>query len=217
MSRHGVVPCFRFLVVVLAISMMGVPSPGLAHEVDQTTSDPGFRPDSDLAAAFVDTLGSSAVAVYPVIVRRADRTAHSFAAQEQIVTFINQQDLANATGSPLRIDLGGLKGRSQWDLFESDMQRIGEALQGRTPAVGYHFFMAVVLPVSNQRVFGIHCYVLDDQGRNVFSFLLNSHHELFVDARLYARNSSEEARSQLMTKAIQAGMEAFSAQLDRAR
>lgn len=208
---------FGFVLVALAVATVSLSARTLAHETDQTTPDPGFRPDSDLAAVFVDSLDSVTIAVYPTIVHREDRTAHSFASQDQIIGFINQNKVSNAVSKPLRVDLGGLKRRSQWDLFESDLQRIGEALQGRHSDVDYHFFMAFVLPVNNKEIFGIHCYVLDRQGRNAFSFLLNSHHQLFVEAGLHADNSSETARSRLMEEATRVGMTAFMAQHDRAR
>jgi len=51
----------------------------------------------------------------------------------------------------------------------------------------------------------------------VFSFLLNSHHQIFVDAQLFAENSSEAARERLMQRATQAGIAALQAQLEQVK
>jgi hypothetical protein len=59
------------------------------------------------------------------------------------------------------------------------MQRIGETLKGQGSDADYHLFMELVWPFSGGPIFGIHCYVFDQQGQNAFSFLVNSHHELF--------------------------------------
>lgn len=217
MTRSAADRFFAFTISALAACATALSFTALAHEMEETIADPGFRPHSDNAAVFIDTLGDVSIAVYPTIIRRAGRTAHSFASQEQIVAFINRTGVAEAVARPLRIDLGRLAGRSQWDLFQNDMEQIAEKLTGRRDDAAYHVFLSFILPVDEQTIFGIHCYVLDKQGQNAFSFLLNSHHRLFIDADLVAANSSEEARTALMDKATRIGLVAFKAQIDQAR
>jgi len=191
----------------------------LAQETEIKTADPGFRPPSEYAPAFLESLDTGTIAVFPSIVRRANRTAHSFASQAQIIDSLNAENIVTAVAGRRRIDLGRLlgTGSSQWEVFENDMQRVAEALQKQGSDAQYYMVMEFLLPVSDQQIFGVHCYVLDQQGRSAFSFLLNSHHQLFVDANLMAANSSEEARSNMLTRATQVGVTALEQQIENAR
>ena len=178
----------------------------------ETTDHPGFRPESPLAAAFVAELDKATIVVHPTIVRRVQRTAHSFASQSQIVETLGTAGMAVRPGNT-RVDLGKLPHQPQWDLFQSDLSRIAEKVRGRHPDARYHLVLEFLLPVSDAEIFGIECYVINQEGENAFSFLLNSHHQLFVDARLFARNSSEEARSEMFARATQAAVAALQAQI----
>lgn len=217
MTRLPVAHRSRISNRVAAFCLIAVSLSASAHEAKQTIPDPGFRPQSAYTPAFLEAVDTATIAVYPTIVRRADRTAHSFASQDQIISLMGQESITVAVRGNRRIDLGRLQGSSQWEVFESDMQRIAEGLQNLGPDSKYRLVMEFLLPVSNQQIFGVHCYVLDQQGHNAFSFLLNSHHQLFVDADLMAENSSEEARSDMMKRATQVGVRALKQQIERAR
>ncbi|MBT8091181.1 MAG: tetratricopeptide repeat protein [Gammaproteobacteria bacterium] len=97
------------------------------------------------------------------------------------------------------------------------MQRIAEVQRSHAFEAEYLLVMEFLFPVNDQTIFGIQCYVLDKAGENAFSFLLNSHHQLFVDADLIAKGTSEAARAKLMAKATQAGVTALKQQIERAR
>lgn len=217
MNRYSIIHCHRVVQVFLTSILIVLFLPVLAHETEEKTAQPGFRPDSEHAAAFLDALDTATIAVYPSIVRREHRTAHSFASQEQIIAAINDKALAVAIAESHRIDLGKLLPISQWELFLSSMRRIAASLEDRPSDADYRLFMEFILPAERQVIFGIHCYVLDRQGRNAFSFLLNSHHQLFVDGKLFAKNKSQAARTQLIEDATRIGMTAFEAQLEQAR
>ncbi len=73
-----VIRYFGFVLVALAVATVSLSARTLAHETDQTTPDPGFRPDSDLTALFVDSLDSVTIAVYPTIVRRTRQDSAFF-------------------------------------------------------------------------------------------------------------------------------------------
>ena len=208
---------FRVSYIAAAICLVTLPLSVLAHETETTTADPGFRPPSEYAPAFLDSLDTVTIAVYPTIVRRADRTAHSFASQGQIIDLLNKEDFMTAIAGRHRFDFGRLQGRSQWDLFLNDMQRIADVQRSQAFTAEYLLIMEFLFPVNNQAIFGIQCYVLDKTGENVFSFLLNSHHQLFVDANLIAQGTSEAARAKLMAKATQAGVTALKQQIEQAR
>lgn len=206
----------RSQAALIALMLVLMPV-ALAHEHDIKTPDPGFRPESEHAAAFLDALDTATVTVYPSIVRRANRTACSFASQEQIAALLNESGLLTVRTAPNRVDLGPLRGSSQWEIFETDMQRIGESLKKWRPDTQYHLFMEFLLPVSDQNIFGVHVFILDAEGQNAFSFLLNSHHQSFVDAGLVTEDSSEAARTTLMERATKLGIAALEAQIAQVR
>ncbi|MBT3191423.1 MAG: hypothetical protein HN341_02595 [Verrucomicrobia bacterium] len=55
------------------------------------------------------------------------QTAHSFASQEQIVAFLNENDLGTATAVRQQIDPGVVQHRPQWEIFRNAMQSIAAA------------------------------------------------------------------------------------------
>jgi len=189
---------------------------GLADEPGQTMSDPGFRPESEYASAFLDTIGAAKIAVLPTLVRRADRTAHSFSSQQKIVEFLEESGTATATAKPRRIDLGPLRRPSQWEIFQYGEQSIAEKLRGYETGADYTLVMELLVP-SDQAVFGIEVYIMDRQGRSAFSFLLNAHHKLFSNAKLVAENSSEASRDEMIDNATRVGLMALKAQIGQAR
>ncbi len=187
----------------------------LAHEPEQTIPDPGFRPDCEHAAAFLDSVGTATIAVLPTLVRRTDRTAHSFASQQQIVAFLNDSGIGAAVTKSRRIDLGRLKRPSQWQIFEYGAESVAAKLEGYEIDADYALVMEVLVP-GNDEVFGIEVYIVDPQGENAFSFLLNSHHEMFNDAKLVASNSTEAARSEMIANATRIALAALKAQIEQA-
>lgn len=203
-------------VLILTLGVCFLPFSLYADEPGQAISDPGFRPPSEYAAGFIDSAGTVQIAVLPTLVRREKRTAHSFASQQQVVDFLNESGTATARANSLRVDLGPLRRRSQWEIFQYGVLSIAEKLKGREPDAHYTVVMEILVPGDNE-VFGIEVYVLDRQGRSAFSFLLNSHHQLFVDAKLVAKNSSEEARDKMIGNATRVGLLALKAQIEQAR
>jgi hypothetical protein len=186
-----------------------------ADEPQQIVREPGYRPDSEFAAAFLDAVGNTSIDVLPTMVHRAGRTAHSFASQQLIVDFLNDNGIAAATSRPYRIDLGNLQRRSQWDLFQRGMAATASTVSNQEAVASYVLVMELLVP-DDQQIFGIHVYILDQQGRNAFSFLLNAHHQLFDEASLAASDTSEVARERMLANATHTGLVALQAQIKRA-
>ncbi|RZV34203.1 MAG: hypothetical protein EX272_13255 [Chromatiales bacterium] len=206
----------RFLVLLTSVFLAALtlwPAVNLADEPGQTIADPGFRPVNGRAPGFVEALGDTRIVVLPTIVRRQERTAHSFASQDQIVAYLNAQGIAVATPGPRRIDLGPLRRPSQWEIFQAGERAIAEIFAAYDTGGDYTLIMELLVP-GNQAVFGIEVYIVNRQGQSAFSFLLNAHHEMFAAAQLEARNSSEEARQEMIRKATQVGLEALARQID---
>jgi hypothetical protein len=76
--------------------------------------------------------------------------------------------------------------------------------------------MEVLIHPSNRSVFGIHCLIFDRDARSVFSFLLNSHHKLFADAKMSVPEPSPESRATLVTQATRIGVIALAQQIEAA-
>lgn len=208
----------RLLASALCAALIGLWLPAVAaHETDAALANPGFRPDSTLAQGFIEQLGDTTIAVYPSLVRRANRTAVSFASRSMIVDTLNSQNIATAVVKNKRYDRGRMAGGSQWVVFEESLGAIGDKLSKQSSDVDYHLIMEFLLPQSDQRIFGVHVYVLDSNGDNAFSFLLNDHHQLFRDANLVARNDSEEARLDLIERATHMALHALEGQIALAR
>ena len=97
------------------------------------------------------------------------------------------------------------------------MERLGESIDRKEEKTDYNMILEIVFAPKrdeNLNVFGIHVFILNDEGKNAFSFLLNSHHELFVNAKLYAQNPDEKEEEQLQLKCLKVALEAFSQQVD---
>jgi hypothetical protein len=92
------------------------------------------------------------------------------------------------------------------------MVRLGNELKMKKGNIDYCIIPEILFEPIRQGtlfVFGIHIFILDKQGENVFSFLLNSHHELFIEAKLYAYNPSEKEAEALKQRCLEVGARAF--------
>ncbi len=183
----------------------------VADTPGQTTSDPGYLPEQYHVLDIVRTWNQSSVAVLPTVIRRTQRTAHSFASQHQIVGFLTKKGVA-ATAKPLRIDLGPARRPSQWEIFRYGAERVADAAREYAAGTDYVLVMELLVP-DYQSVFGIEIYIVDAGGRHMLSFLLNEHHEIFADANLVASDSSEEARAEMIAAATRIGLQALDRQL----
>lgn len=200
----------------LLLALTTAVTSALAHEPEQTTPVPGFQPESPYAAAFVDSLATAQIAVLPTIIRRAERTAHSFSSQQTIIADLNASGITTALPRRKRIEMGPLQRVSQWQLFQYGLETIAGQLEGYDTGADYTLVMEILVP-GDEAVFGIEVYILDGQRRSAFSFLLNSHHQMFADAKLVSRGTSEASRQEMIHQATEVGLAAFKAQVERAR
>ena len=171
--------------------------------------NPAYRPHSENSAEFVEALKTSTIAVYPSIIRTLEETFYSVDSQRQVVSLLNEKQVTTAVAKTGSIDPGPMKGPPQWDIFMHDMHSIADSLKSNTPDTQYSIVMEFIFPPGNQSVWGVHCFVFDQQGNNAFSFLLNSHHKLFNDANLSGQDASEASRAKLVEKATQVGVTAL--------
>ena len=186
-----------------------------AHEAETTIPVPGFRPESVAESEFLADVGSATIAVYPTLVRRIDRTAHSFSSREQVIAFLDSEAVGHAIRLHRRIDRGRMQPDSQWNIFQGGLAAVAETGAGRDVQADYFLALEILVP-GDRSVFGIECYILDRAGRNAFSFLLNAHHRLFAEAGLEA-GEAEAQREAMIGKATAVAMQALSAQIALAR
>ncbi|MGB5512352.1 MAG: hypothetical protein WBM87_11640 [Woeseiaceae bacterium] len=206
--------CCQAAVLFLAFAMA---IPALAHETQEKVEDPGFRPESGQAAAFIESFDNATIAVYPSIIRKVDRTAYSYTSRERIIASLNAGGTATAIVANSRINMGVLHGGSQWEWFQNGIQAVSSEVQRKARDVDYSLVMEFLFPPGNQSIFGVHIYILDRNGENAFSFLMNSHHRSFVDANMVVKDSSEAAYTSVIEKATQLGLTALTAQIEQAR
>lgn len=217
MIRCFVTLTLRSFYAAIAGLLVFMAAPAFAHETQEKVEDPGFRPESTLAVRFVESVDNATITVYPSIVRRDERTAYSFLSRDQIVASLSKDSTTKVRVSSSRIVVGRLSGRSQWEWFQNGIEAVSREMQRKTPNADYSLAMEFLFPPGNQYVFGVHVYILDRNGENAFSFLLNSHHRVFVEADLTVKDSSEAARTCVIEKATQLGLAALKAQIEQAR
>ncbi len=176
----------------------------------------GFRPESDLAVSFVNEVATAEIAVFPTIIRSPSISRYSRASQTLAIDSLNRNGFGAPRPAGLQFYLGDPSGQSQFEFFQNAMQAIGEQVEDVDDAVDYILVLEVLFGPRTKgvtEVFGIHVYVLDSAGANAFSFLLNSHHESFSDARLRTSRDSAKSKEQLAIKSTTIAMNALKAQI----
>ncbi len=193
-----------------------------AHEPQQLLADPGFRPESGLSAAFVERVSSAQIAVFPTIIKTTDETAYSATSSQWTVEFLALNDLGTGSLAATRFDTGPLQRASQWQMFQSSMAIIGGRLGELKIQGDYALVVEILIPPVpgksvSMEVFGVHCFVLEPDGKNAFSFLLNSHHQAFNDARLRTTETGAKGRERLAIESTRLALMALQAQVVQER
>jgi len=204
----------QFIIVMAVFTLC---QKAAAHETHEKISVPGFRMESELASRFISDIKTATIRVYPTIIRSPTNTTCSTMSQEQAVAFLDKNKVANAVKDNNEINPGELQGLGQFQWCQHDMEIIGREVQKRKVKEEYILVMEILFPPTRnnrQAVFGIHCIILNNQGQNAYTFLLNSHHQMFVDANMVANDLSAESRNQLINKATNVGLEALVMQIE---
>jgi len=203
----------------LAGLLVTLASCSLADRPEKVLDAAGFRPGSEQAAAFLERLPTSRIAVLPGIVRTREGNAFATATRKSALEFLTRHRLGRPAASKLEPDLGAPRGKAQYQLFQNDMATLGRATAGLDGCDDSLTLVFLVTPTPDGGIAigGIHVYLLDAKGRDTFSFLLNSHHKAFVEARLRAPTAGPEPTAQLVAKATGVALDALLDQLEAAR
>lgn len=208
-------PLWVATLLVSAVVLTGV----AAEDTHQVVNAPGFRPASKLADKFIEQLDSSRIAALPTVIRTRTATTFSEASQKAVVAFLKERRLGVPEARKVKLDMGELKGNAQFEMFQTDQAKLGEMVKNQSDA-DYFVGLECLIPKSpagDISIFGLHIYVLDAKGENAFSFLLNSHHQIFADAGLKSADSSERGFEALVLKGTQVALDALAEQIKQAR
>jgi hypothetical protein len=204
--------------LLLALLVRG---PATADETEKKLESPGFRPSSARADAFVKAVGSAPIAVLPTIVRDiGGGTSYDQASQKEIARLLEDNDLGGGEALDRKIDAGKLEGNSQAQAFDTVKATLGKEVAKAEVPSDYALAVEVLIHPNRSKqfaVWGIHCYVLDRDGSNAFSFLLNSHHKIFVDAALKTQDLSAQGKEKLVAGAARTALNALKQQVEAAR
>lgn len=186
-----------------------------AHETEEKTPAPGFRPESEYADAFLSSVETCHMVVYPTVVRIKTTDGivmnHNRESQKAILDYLIKSQIIDPNG----LNLSKIEGQGQFDFFQSSIKQMAEQIKHP-----YHLATEVIIIQRQDNhlgVWGIHVYILDQAGHNAFSFLLNSHHQLLVDAKLFSEDNSKEAIDSLVSKSTQVALQALNQQIEQAK
>ena len=216
------------ILVVMLVALAGCKktSPTETAAAEEKISAPGFRPESNHSGSFLSSVGTCQMVVFPTIVRRKSTSndgvimSSNKASQQAILKHLTKKNIAESNACMTELDLNWTGGESQWEFFESSMKLMAEQVKQLNMETNYHLAMEVIIvprPNGRSAVFGIHVYILDQAGHNAFSFLLNSHHQLFISAELHTEDSSKESIEKLIVKSTQVALKALEQQIQLAK
>ena len=189
------------------------------NSLNKNISNPGFKPESDFSQVFINSYKESKFIIYPTITRAIDTTTWSELLSKEFAQNLKRDENLNIRLNENFLNPGELMGKSQFEFFKNDMEKLGNEIKVKKEKMDYCIIPEILFePKRNGTlfVFGIHIFILNNEGENVFSFLLNSHHELFVEAKLYAYNPNENDLEELKQRCLNVGVKAFKLMINKA-
>ncbi|MCR8667734.1 LamG domain-containing protein [Aestuariibaculum sp. M13] len=157
--------------------------------------DMGFMPENKALDTFVGTYKKSKITVYPTILRTVDTIMYSQSTGKQLFEMLQQEGNLNVSFNASNLYPGELSGRGQLEFFQNGLKALISAVKENEVTTDYHLVSEILFPPNESEynvVFGINVYILDSQGENAFSFLLNQHHNYLSLAGLYEKKSIDD-------------------------
>ena len=135
--------------------------------------------DSAANKKLLEKLGATSVTVFPTLVRGTEQHYDTGSA-EAIVQFLKAEKLAEAALAAEQIPVTGEWGMNQSKMYMASAKSVGSYVTQHSLSTDYAL-MAEYLMGKGEAV-GIHCYVVDTQGRLAAGIQLNSHDKDFAAA-----------------------------------
>ncbi len=182
------------------------------NSLNDKISIPAYRPKSYFSNGFINSFKQSKFIIYPTITRTIDTITWSKLLSEEFAQNLKRDENLNIILDENSLNPGELMGKNQHEFFTYDMVRLGNEIKMKRENTDYFIIPEIIFePERNGTyfVFGIHIFILNNEGENVFSFLLNSHHELFNEAKLYAYSPNENDLDEIKQRCIKVGLKAF--------
>lgn len=181
-----------------------------------TFENPGFRPKSELSVKFIDNYEQSTFVVFPTIIRKTNSTTWSDESAKKLSELLETYLKLNVKFNKSVLDPGKIEGKAQFEFFENDMEILSEVIMDDSIDSDYNIILEVLFQPQQSmglRVFGIHLFILDDKGKNAFSFLLNSHHDYFTNNHLYTQGFTTEDLDWLLGECTRVACDALNGQM----
>jgi len=228
MKSQYLAACLAISVVLSTLGCAGKPDPNSESDEDTQLSDPkeekandsgtysvgeagywvSYNDDcpvteSDKYKEFYRSLKDKGITVFPGAAKDDNGTTYHLASRDTIGNFFQNRGVSNVHRADQEVDLQGLEGViGQWGLFERGMSLFSDYLKANPIDSGYALMAEYVVSEDRLNIHIVQCYILDSNGEDAFSFLLNSHHKLFVDTRLWAGAESRDDLSGIGADAI---------------
>ena len=207
--------------LLAVMALVGSATSMQADDTKQPLDTPGYRLPTPLSAGFLSNVESNIIAVLPAIMRSRDGMDYSVPASKQGVKLMQKHGIGTPIAAMKTFDTSAVKAKTQGDAFKGGIKALGEQIaeiQGDKP----DYFLIPEFLISPTRsgaiaVGGMHCYIIDGSGANAFSFLLNSHHAMFVEARLRSEDTSTRGKQDLVRRGTSVMFEALNRQIKDAR
>ena len=200
-------------ILVLLILVLTYSSCLFAEEV-------GFRPgdDQETIDQFVHEFESHIILCFPVIYRSREFYYTLERTEEYLPEYFSGWDYyPDLEFHPDAPDFSETISRTQWAVFETNMSIFAEFLSNIENSWDYAIAFEILMtntPSGGQATGGIQCYILNNKGEDIFSFLLNSHHDLFNDANLYINSTDSSEVAKLAVESLYTVLQALRIQIE---
>ena len=184
----------------------------------------GYRPTTESTARFLQQVDSSRFIVFPAILRTGrwekmdwqnESQTYSTAARDNMVAFLNENGLGTAQAAEVEFDIMQATGKGQFAVFNNSIEAIGKQLADVEVDADYLLIVEVAGGGKEKlSAGGVHCYILDCNGTNVFSFLFNNHHPAFNEAGFQTWDTSIKGKEELIAKGVQLAMASLKFQVE---
>ena len=128
----------------------------------------------------------TSLTVYPTFVRRMSGFSYVQESAGQIASYFKSCGFGSVKVSEQNPPIAGKTHMIQWQLFQQSLKLFAEYLKANPIDTDYAVlaeYLITPIPGGGQAAGGIHCFVIDAEGKVALVVLLNSHHDVFAKAK----------------------------------